>query len=148
MSKKPSASYSSLITHHSSLLRWLAWLTFAALWTTALLVPIPQHPFTLGGADPALKFSVAKTVHVLAYAAFTALGGWLGLPARWRWLPLFVVMAHAPVTELLQRLTPTRTGTLEDVAFDHLGVALGLLVSWKWWSAPDPADGTEARREA
>jgi VanZ family protein len=119
--------------------RWLAWLAFAALWTAALLVPIPTHPLTLADAHPDLRFSVAKTVHVLAYAAFAVLTGRLGVRARLRWLPLFVVMAHAPASELLQQLTATRTGTLRDVGFDHLGVALGLLVSWKWWSAPDPA---------
>jgi VanZ family protein len=122
--------------------RWLLWLAFVALWTTALLVPIPQHPLTLAGADPNLRFPIAKTIHVLAYATFAILTGWLGVPARLRWLLLFVVMAHAPATELLQRLLPTgRTGTLADVGFDHLGVALGLLVSWKRWSAADAERG-------
>ena len=35
-------------------------------------------------------------------------------------------MAHASVTELLQRLTETRTGNLGDVGLDHLGVGVGL----------------------
>jgi VanZ family protein len=120
--------------------RWLVWLTFVVLWTTALLVPIPAHPLTLAGADPNLRFDVAKTIHVLAYALFTMLTGWLGVRARLRWLLLFVVMAHAPATELLQQLMASytgRTGALADVGFDHLGVALGLVVSWKWWSAAD-----------
>ena len=124
--------------------RWLVWLAYAVLWTTALLVPIPSHPLTLGDVSPSIRFPVAKTIHVLAYAAFAVLTGRLGVRARLRWLPLFVVMAHAPASELLQQLTTTRTGTLRDVAFDHLGVALGLLASWRWWSAPDPAPAAPA----
>jgi len=130
--------------------RWLIWLAYAALWTTALLVPVPSEPWTLGDLRINLKLVLAKTLHVLAYAVFTVLAGWLRVPGRLRWLPLFVVMAHGTITELLQRLTVTRTGLLTDVGFDNLGVALGLLVSWKWWTAPDaPAEraGQESAEE-
>jgi VanZ family protein len=116
--------------------RWLVWLAYAALLTTSLLVPIPEDPLTLSAASPHFRFTVAKTVHVLAYALFAILTGWLRAPLRFRWLLLFLVTAHGTVTELLQTLTPTRTGTLRDVGFDNLGVALGLVVSWKWWAAP------------
>jgi VanZ family protein len=119
--------------------RWLAWLTYAALWTTALLVPIPVHPLTLGAAPADVKFAVAKGIHVVAYAFFAIVSGWLHAPARLRWLLLFAITAHGTATELLQTLTTTRTGTLRDVGLDNLGVALGLFVSWKWWVAADPA---------
>jgi VanZ family protein len=120
---------------------WLVWLGFAALWTTALLVPVPTQAL---GVSAAFHFPIAKTVHVLAYATFTVLAGRVGVPARLRWLPLFVVMAHAPASELLQGLTATRHPSLADVAIDHAGVALGLLVSWGRWSAPDPPAGEGA----
>jgi hypothetical protein len=46
-------------------------------------------------------------------------------------------MAHATITELLQNITPHRTGCLEDVGIDHFGIALGLLAAWRWWTAPE-----------
>jgi hypothetical protein len=128
----------------SSRRRWLIWLAYAAAWTTALLVPVPTAPWTLGELHVDFKLVLAKSLHVLAYIIFTILAGWLRMASRLRWLPLFVVMAHGTVTELLQRLTETRSGLLTDVGLDHLGVALGLLVSWKWWTAPDaPAELTD-----
>jgi len=80
--------------------RWLVWLTYLALMTTALLVPIPRHPITLESAHPHVRFAVFKAVHVLAYALLAILAGWLRAPARFRWLLLFVVMAHGTATEL------------------------------------------------
>jgi hypothetical protein len=122
--------------------RRLIWLIYAAAWTAALLMPAPgQH---LDNVHADLKLVIAKTVHVLAYAAFTVLAGWLRVPGRLRWLPLFVVMAHGTLTELLQRLTQSRTGQLTDVGWDNLGVGLGLLASWKWWTAADDAPAVPA----
>jgi VanZ family protein len=118
--------------------RWLVWLAFLVLWTTALLVPVPTGPWDLEPVhvfEVELKLLIAKTVHVSAYALFTILTGWLQVPARLWWLLLFFVTVHGTATELLQLLTPSRTGQLLDVGFDNLGVALGLLLSWKWWSA-------------
>jgi VanZ family protein len=122
------------------LYRWLLWLIFIVLWTAALLEPIPEGPWdlepvTLFGVE--LKLLIAKAVHVSTYAALAVLTGWLRVPGRLRWLPLFFITVHGTLTELLQLLTPTRTGMLTDVGFDNVGVALGLLLSWKWWSAPD-----------
>jgi VanZ family protein len=131
--------------------RWLFLLTYAALVTTALLVPIRVRSLGLESVGSDVLFSVAKSIHVLGYAVFAILGGWLRAPLRWRWLVLFLVMAHGTVMELLQTLTPTRSGTLQDVGFDNLGVALGLMISWKWWTAPEsppvqrPDSGQDAR---
>jgi hypothetical protein len=84
--------------------------------------------------ETGLLFILAKILHVVAYAGLAILSGWLRLPCRWRWVILFIIMAHAPVTELLQLNIEGRTGTLRDVGLDHLGIGLGLLLTWKWWA--------------
>jgi VanZ family protein len=114
--------------------RWLIWLVYVTVWTTMLVVPVPDVGNWTLAARIDLKYLVAKTLHIGAYTLLTVLTGWLRPPARWRLLLLFFIMAHATVTELVQLHVPGRTGTLEDVGIDHCGVALGLLVSWRWWS--------------
>jgi hypothetical protein len=118
--------------------RWLVWLVYAGAWTTALLMPVPDvGNWTVGDDKIDLRFLFSKFVHVSAYALLAALTGWLQVPARYRAPLLFVVMAHATVTELLQNVTPHRTGCLEDVGIDQFGIALGLLATWRWWTAPE-----------
>ena len=118
--------------------RGIFWLVYLAVWTVLLLMPIP------GGALSGLpwlagwKFTFAKTLHVTAYAVLAMLGGWMRVPCRFRWLLLFLIMVHGTGTELLQLNIPTRTGDVRDVGLDNLGVALGLLLTWKWWASPDP----------
>jgi hypothetical protein len=118
--------------------RWVIWWVYVVAWTVALVVPLQTgegwHVEGLGGID--LKHIFSKSVHVSAYAVLTGLTGWLRAPMRYRLVLLFFVMVHAPVTELLQLHVANRTGNLEDVAFDHFGVALGLLLTWRWWSNP------------
>jgi hypothetical protein len=120
--------------------RWLIWLAYVTAWTCALLAPVPEGDWgSVGSGEESidLKYLFGKAVHVSAYAVLAGLAGWLRVPYRRRWLLLFFVMAHGTVTELLQLHSTThRTGCLEDVGLDHLGVALGLLVTWKWWSEP------------
>ena len=70
-----------------------------------------------------------------AVALFAGLTGWLSAPARYRCLLMFLLMAHATVTELIQLNVEGRTGTLQDVAFDQVGIALGTILTWKWWRA-------------
>jgi hypothetical protein len=48
------------------------------------------------------------------------------------------LMAHGTITELIQLHVPGRSGSLHDVALDQLGITLGMLASWKWWTAPSP----------
>jgi VanZ family protein len=116
--------------------RWLVWGAYALTWTTLLVMPMPStEPWEEFGFD--VKYLLGKSLHVAAYALLTALTGWLRPPFRFRLLLLFLVMAHAPVTELIQLHVSNRTGCLEDVGFDHLGAAVGLLLAWRWWSAPE-----------
>lgn len=120
--------------------RWLLWSMYVVAWTVALLFPsVPQTG--MEGLDKLIAphhILVAKTVHVSAYAVLTILTAWLNAPMRYRWLLMFLLMAHGTATELGQLTMnelhwSVRNGDLRDVAFDNLGVLLGVLVSLKWW---------------
>jgi hypothetical protein len=54
---------------------------------------------------------------------------------------VFLIMAHGTMTEMGQWLSgpevmgwSERIGHLHDVAYDNVGILIGLLVSWKWWT--------------
>ena len=103
-------------------------------WTTLLVIPFPapgQWPLF----DPPVsnKTLLGKAGHVLAYALMTVLTAWLRLGFRTRLLFLFFLMAHAVTTEWVQLHLSGRTGTVDDVVLNQLGILLGLVVSWKWW---------------
>jgi VanZ family protein len=121
-----------------ALTRWLIWLVFVTLWTVALLIPAPE-PEALEGEVFFFtrRALVAKSLHVLANTVMTILSAWLFVPTRYRWLLIFFLMVHAGVTEQLQIMVAYRSGLLMDVLFDHLGVALGVALSWQWWTRPD-----------
>jgi hypothetical protein len=114
--------------------RWwrpAVWIVFVTAWTIMLLVPVPDDlPVSLTGRD---RFFVSKGVHVAAFAVLTIMAGWLHTGFRWRLFLLFFLMAHAAVTEWLQTKLSYRTGQVSDVVLDHCGIAIGLLLSWKWW---------------
>jgi hypothetical protein len=119
--------------------RWVVWVGFVVAWTVALLYPVVPHGGVERLREESFRYFVAKTVHLSAYAVFTILTGWLRAPLRFRPLLMFVLMAHATATEMGQWWMndvmhwSERTGHLHDVAYDNVGVLLGLLVSWKWW---------------
>ena len=115
--------------------RPLIWTLFIIAWTIALLVPVPwSHESFLGTLWLPLA---AKTLHLSMYALLACLTGWLRVPSRYRLLLLFVIMAHGAATEFLQDWVPSRSGTARDVCIDHIGILLGLCLSWKWWTEPD-----------
>jgi hypothetical protein len=134
--------------------RWRLWLVYVLAWTTALLVPVPDTGhWSVGDVEFDLKFVVGKALHVSAFALMAVLTGWLQVPVRWRFLLMFGLMAHGTVTEMLQYTIEfiNRTGLLTDVALDDFGIAIGTLLSWKWWTAPDqvapvPEDAAPSRR--
>ncbi len=113
---------------------------FLLCWTVALLYPsAPALGRQIDELISPYHFAIAKTVHVIAYATLAILTGWLRVRPGYRWLMLFVIMAHATATEMGQWImkemhVSTRTGELYDVAFDNAGIFLGLLASWKWWT--------------
>ncbi len=117
--------------------RWCIWGAYVIIWTTLLLTPgrtIKELPMVDFLTD--IKYFVAKSLHISAYALMAILCGWLHAPARWRWLFVFFLMAHATLTEHIQEYVPGRTGELHDVGFDNIGIAIGLALSWKWWIRP------------
>jgi VanZ family protein len=117
--------------------RWVIWVTYVVVWTAILVMPTPDTgDWTVEELGIDFKYLIGKSLHVGAYAMLAMLTGWLQVSARRRWLLLFFIMAHGTVTELVQLHIPSRSGSLKDVGFDHLGIGLGLLVSWKWWSDP------------
>jgi hypothetical protein len=121
--------------------RWL-WLLYALAWTTALLVPMPVDPPPPGDGVPA-RVIFGKTVHIMAYAVFTGLAGWMLLPGRFRWLLAGFLVGHGLLTEYLQYLTYEffhRTGKWSDVGLDCIGIVLGIALTWKWWLAPSNQD--------
>ena len=141
----------------SPYLRWIVWCAFVVGWSLTLLtsqgvdwaeaifpdkaircvvansLDVLQLHTRFMPSDNTIRYTAAKSLHVAAYGCFAILSGWLGVPRRGRWLLLVLMSLHAFGTELLQNLVPRRHGCMEDVGFDHLGLYLGLLLSWKWW---------------
>jgi hypothetical protein len=120
--------------------RWLVWGVYVIVWTSLLVMPGRAiNDLSGNGISEGLKYVLAKSLHVSAYAGMTLLCGWLGIPCRFRWLLMFFLMGHATLTEMIQYHVPAlgRTGELNDVAFDQFGITLGWLLSWKWWVSKD-----------
>ena len=113
--------------------RWVIWSLSLLVWTGMLCVPGSEIQRVTSDWEWTRRVIVAKTLHVAAYAYLAVLTGWLFVPLRYRWLMVFVLMAHATATETVQPFLG-RTGMLTDVGLDQIGILLGLLISWKWWT--------------
>ena len=114
---------------------WLIWAIYTLLWTAALV--LPKTALEVEGLDEVIsgyRVYIAKGVHVAAYAVWAVLTAVLPVPIRFRCLLVFLLMGHATVTELIQEHVPGRSGHLHDVALDHLGVTLGVVASWRYWT--------------
>jgi VanZ family protein len=117
--------------------RWTLWGIYVAIWTTGLLLPlgtldsIPEPDFVVSR-----KYLFAKSIHVIAYAFLALFSAWLRVPARYRWLLIFFIMAHATATEHLQLLVD-RGGSLFDVGYDTVGITVGIILSWNHWVSND-----------
>jgi len=110
---------------------WLVWWGLLAVWTVGLLLPQPLPGSGLQ-LSSAARFVLSKTCHVAAYAVLAGMLVWLPGPSSLRWALVALLSGHGCGTELLQRFIPPRTGSLGDVALDHLGIGLGWLLTW-WW---------------
>jgi len=115
-------------------LRWTIWATALALWTFGLVTPFAVQA-SEGVLTAEEHFTVSKALHVGVYAGLTLLTAWLPASPRLRpWL-LALLVAHGPLTEWVQCYVPMRFGSVNDVAIDTVGVALGVILSWRWWFA-------------
>lgn len=116
-------------------IRWAIWGSTLALWTFALLTPFPiqaSHEVL----PPEAQYPSAKSLHVGIYAGLVVLTAWLSAGPRVRpWL-LGLLLVHGPLTEFLQNYVPMRTGTVTDVAYDLIGVGVGLILTWRSWLTP------------
>ncbi len=113
--------------------RWWLWSAFAVLWTVGLLLPQKEKSFINPDWEGEFRFWFSKTVHVLAYAFFAGLSGWVRAPIAYRPMLMFALTAHAAATEFGQQFAPGRMGSLADVIRDHAGIALGYLATRHWW---------------
>ncbi|HKI38407.1 MAG TPA: VanZ family protein [Gemmataceae bacterium] len=114
------------------MLRRVVWLGFALLWTAALVTPQPVRVSQAALPEQA-QFPVGKSLHVAAYALLCVLTAWQRFAPRWRPLLLLALSAHAAGTEFVQQFVPLRHGSWEDVALDHVGLYLGVVLAWRWW---------------
>jgi VanZ family protein len=112
---------------------WMVWGLFLAAWTVALLTTFPVR-VQESLIPPEGHFVSSKGLHVGAYAFLTGLIGWLPVRGRWRWLLVAVLSLHGCATEYLQQFVEGRTGCWEDVGIDHIGIVLGLLLTYRWWA--------------
>lgn len=103
-----------------------------AIWTVALLMPDPKESATKVLGDEGRKFIVGKALHVCAYAFLAVLGGSIMLARPQRWLLLGGLSLHAFATEYLQQFVG-RGASWRDVGLDHLGIAMGVAIGWRWW---------------
>lgn len=119
------------IRRRKLLVRGLGWCVCIGAWTAALLTSAPVE---VGKevAPAEVYFPASKLLHVGAYAFLTVFISWLPL-RRWRWLLLAVLSLHAAGTEYFQQFVPGRTGKASDVLIDHVGLLLGLALTWKHW---------------
>jgi VanZ family protein len=119
----------------TNLVLWLLWTAFVTVWTFLLLMPRP-HELVPSEEILEYSFSIAKTLHVSAYALFAILSAALPVSPRRRWLLIVFMSAHAFLTEFGQIFSEDRHPSLRDVGIDHLGMVLGMALSWKWWRRP------------
>ena len=116
----------------SPTLRWTLWTVCVVAWT---LVLVTSHPARVmhDVLPEQATFPVAKTGHVVGYAFLTILSAWLRVRGDRRWLLLVFLSLHGMGTEYAQTFNPDRHGCWADVGIDHIGIVLGLALSWKWW---------------
>ena len=111
---------------------WVVWLLCLGVWTVALLTTFPVQVKD-AVLSPEAGYPASKILHITAYAFLATLAGWLLPENNARFLPVVFLSFHAFGTEFLQQFVDSRTGCLTDVGFNHLGIALGLLLTWWKW---------------
>ena len=103
-----------------------------ALWTVALLLPVPNESANEALGGPLWAFLFGKSLHVCAYLFLAVLGGTAFRSyRRWLWImPILVV--HGALAEFFQQFVG-RTASVRDVLLDTLGALLGCCIVL-WWA--------------
>jgi VanZ family protein len=124
---------STRFTQRRQAVVWFIWLLCLCLWTLALLTSFPVQVKD-AVLPPQAGYHASKLLHVCAYAFLAGFAAWLLPDQLLRFLPILVLSVHAFGTEYLQQFVALRTGSLTDVGFNHVGLVLGLMLTWwKWW---------------
>ena len=123
-------------------MRWLVCLLYMSIISLFLLTRQAGETAATLIASEELRFIATKGFHLLAFTFLAVLGGWLRVPMFSRPLWLLVFSLYACGTEYLQQWVPTRHGCWQDAALNHLGLFFGLLLSWRWWTAPTRPGGS------
>jgi VanZ family protein len=117
---------------------WSTWAIVTVAWTASLVLPVTGPAF--GDTEEMRNLTrlvFAKTAHIMAYAGWAFFTGWLQSPLKIRIFLLMFLMAHAVGTEWVQLYVEHRFGSLRDAAFDQLGILIGVVAGFRWWTAPD-----------
>jgi hypothetical protein len=115
--------------------RWALWWVLVGLWALALLTPQPVEVEKKIVPQEAI-FSASKGLHIATYAFLAGTAAWLPVWRGLRWLPIAILSLHGCGTEFFQQWVPARHGCLQDVAIDHIGIALGFLLTFTRWRRP------------
>jgi VanZ family protein len=84
-----------------------------------------------GDTEAAWWEPIARTIgHVVEYAGLTLLWSWAlaGVVRRPVWVAAAVALAYACTDEYHQSFVENRAGTVSDVAFDALGIAIAVVL--------------------
>jgi len=111
--------------------RWFLLLAALTIWTILLLAPLRSANLGLG-SEQAWPSFIPSAAHLIAYTVLSIGAGYLQAPPRLRIWLLFALCTHAIATELIQPWFD-RDGSVEDAAFDFLGIFLGLILARRWW---------------
>jgi VanZ family protein len=132
------------------MLRRGLWLAYLLVWTASLVTPQPARA-SAATLPTEAQFPAAKSLHIAGYGLLCVLTAWQRFAPRWRPLLLLALSAHAVMTEVIQLYVPERHASYVDVALDHVGLYLGVIVAWRWWRAGDespPSEGAVNSRRA
>ncbi len=95
--------------------------------------PLPVPDYALHGLEfAALAFLTVRLLHPIPYREVR--------PQVFVWA-FFIILAYAAMDEWHQRFVPGRDSSLQDLAADAVGIAVGLL-AYRWLYFPRWAPGT------
>ncbi len=107
---------------------WVLWIALLIAWTIALWVPV-QGTSNVDRSLPAItkRFLFSKVLHLVVYSALAGVIPQLPISLSARWIPVYLLMLHASLTEVCQLYWFGRSGLVLDVALNHVGIGIGLV---------------------